>query len=120
MKVELLNENKGSLFSLMMNNISKIVKEKLRSKAEFKAKEERGDKIWLMNSLDDIIVKFEQVKPNTLSLDDQLEKIMSMRQKESTSNEDFIKMVKRELDILEKHGGTLLWPIMRKINWRRC
>ena len=62
-----------------------------------------------MNSRDDIIVKFEQIKPNTLSLDDQLEKIISMRQKESTSNEDFIKMVKRELDILEKHGGTFLW-----------
>ena len=109
MKVDLLNENKGSLFSLMINNVSKITKEKLRSKADFTAKEEQGDVIWLMNSLDDIIVKFEQIKPNTLSLDDQLERIMSMRQKESTSNEDFIKMVKRELDILEKHGGTLLW-----------
>ena len=107
MKVELLNENKGSLFSLMMNNISKIAKEKLRSNANFNTKEEQGDVIWLMNSLDDIIVKFEQIKPNTLSLDDQLERIMSMRQNESTSNEDFIKMVKKEVDILEKHGGML-------------
>ena len=56
MKVELLNENKGSLFSLMMNNISKIAKEKLRSNANFNTKEEQGDVIWLMNSLDDIIV----------------------------------------------------------------
>ena len=40
----------------MINNVSKMVKEKLRSKAEFNAKEEQGDVIWLMNSLDDIIV----------------------------------------------------------------
>ena len=49
-----------------------------------------------MNSLDDIIVKFEQVKPKTLSLDDQLERILSMRQNENTSNEDFIKTVKKK------------------------
>ena len=31
---------------------------------------------------------------------------MSMRQKENTSDEDFIKATKREVDIFEKHGGT--------------
>ena len=109
MKVDLLNENKGSLFSLMVNNVSKITKGKLKSKADFKVKEEQGDVIWLMESLDDIIVKFERVKSNTLSLDDQLERIMSLRQNESRSNEDFIKMVKKEVDIFEKHGGIFLW-----------
>ena len=109
MKVDLLKENKGSLFSLMVNNVSKITKGKLKSKTEFKTKEDQGDVIWLMESLDDIIVKFEKVKPNTLSLDDQLERIMTMRQNDSTSNEDFIKMIKKEVDIFEKHGGTFLW-----------
>ena len=109
MKMELLSENKGSLFSLMMNNISKLAKEKLRSNTNFNKKEEQGDVIWLINSLDDIIVKFEKVKPNTLCLDDQLERIMSMRQKGNMSNEDFIKAVKKETDIYEKHGGTFLW-----------
>ena len=110
MKVDLLNENKVSLFSFMVNNVSKITKGKLKSKADFKVKEEQGDVIWLMESLDDIIVKFERVKPNILSLDDQLERIMLLRQNESTSNEDFIKMVKKEVDIFEKHGGMTRKP----------
>ena len=42
MKVELLNENKGSLFSLMVNNVSKITKEKLKSKESAKRVKGRG------------------------------------------------------------------------------
>ena len=47
------------------------------------------DVIWLMEALD------EQINPRTQSLDDQLERIIGMRQTENTRNEDFIKMIKK-------------------------
>ena len=50
----------------------------------------------------------EQINPRTQSLDDQLERTIGIRETENTRNEDFIKMIKKEVDIFEKHGGRIL------------
>ena len=51
---------------------------------------------------------FEEVTPKTLAIDDQMERIMKLKQGEST-NEDLLKQVKKELKVYEKHGGDIMW-----------
>ena len=108
-QINLFKRNKGALFAFIMNNVSKITKGKLKSNVCFSKKETEGDLIWLLEALDDIVVKFEKVKPRVLSLDDQLERVMTMRQSERMNNDDFINLMKKEVDIYEKHGGRFLW-----------
>ena len=108
-QINLFKRNKGALFAFIMNNVSKITKGKLKSNVCFSKKETEGDLIWLLEALDDIVVKFKTVKPRFLSLDDQLERIMTMRQSERMNNHDFLNLMKKEVDIYEKHGGRFLW-----------
>ena len=103
-----LEENKVALFSLMTNVISKIMKRRLRGNEVYRAAEDKGDVLWLFNALDEIVVRFEEVvKPKTLSIDDQMERIMKMKQVGSTTNEDFIKKY------FEKSEG--LWETRRRL-----
>ena len=68
-----------------------------------------ADVVWLINSLDDIMLEFEKNKPNILALDDQNERIAKLRQKDSMDNEAFVKLMQKEVKIYEKHGGVYLW-----------
>jgi hypothetical protein len=47
-------------------------------------------------------------------LNEQMGKIMFLRQKPSDMNEDFIKMVKTEIKVFEKHGGDFMWSEARE------
>ena len=51
---------------------------------------------------------FEYVKPKTLEINDHMERIMKLKQVEST-NRDFSKQVQTGLEVYEKHGGDFLW-----------
>ena len=51
---------------------------------------------------------FEEVKPKMLAINDHMERIMKLKQGEST-NDNFLKQVQKELKVYEKHGGDLLW-----------
>ena len=67
-----------------------------------------NDAIWLLETVEDIMINFEETKPKTTSLDDQTETIMVLRQG-GESNTDFIKLVNKELKVYQKHGGDFLW-----------
>ena len=54
------------------------------------------------------MINFEDVNPKTILNDDQMERIIKLKQGEST-NEDFLKQVQKELKVYEKHGGDFLW-----------
>jgi hypothetical protein len=103
-----LEENKEALYAVVIEGVSKIIKSKLKSKAGYSAAEEANDSLWLLGSLEDIMINFEEVKPKILAIDDQMERIMRLKQGEST-NEDFLKQVIKELKVYEKHGGDFLW-----------
>ena len=107
-RVNALDENCKALFSVFMDSVSKIVKAKLKSKPEFIEKEAEGKVEWLVGALENIMLKFEEIIPNTLAMDDQLERIVKFRQG-NLSNEDYIKAVRKEIKIFEKHGGRYLW-----------
>ena len=64
--------------------------------------------MWLLENLEDIILNFEDITPKILALDDQLERIIKLQQG-SQDNEDYLKLVKKEIKIYEKHGGSFLW-----------
>ena len=105
---EALQENSGAMFSLLIGNISQIVKAKLKSKQGFTNAEEKGDLLWLLSKLEDIILSFEDITPIVLSMDDQLERIMKLRQG-TQENELYLKTMIKEIKIYEKHGGRFLW-----------
>ena len=55
----LLREGKKSLFALVMDGVSKIIRSKLLGMSEFKRKSEAaGNVVWLLESLEDIMMKF--------------------------------------------------------------
>ena len=104
-----LEENKKALYALMFDALSKIMKSRLRGKAGYHAAEGKSEVKWLLNALDEIMVRFEEIKPKILSLDDQMERIMKLKQGAETTNEDFLKTVAKEIKVYEKHGGHFLW-----------
>jgi len=112
-------ENKGALYTVVMDSVSKIIKSKLKSKTGYSAADEEGDSLWLLGSLEDIMINFEEVKPKILAIDDQMERIMRLKQGEST-NEDFLKQVVKELKMYEKHGGDFLWGNTQDTEVDKC
>ena len=67
-----------------------------------------NDSVLLLETLEDIMIIFEEVNPKTLAIDNQIERIMKLKQVEST-NKDLLKQVQKELKVYEKHGGDFLW-----------
>jgi hypothetical protein len=108
-RIMALEENKMALYALITEALSKIMKGTLRGKKGYENASENANVIWLLESLDEIMVKFEEVKPKLLSIDDQMERIMRLKQGETTTNEDFVKQVMKEVKVFEKHGGLFLW-----------
>ena len=88
-----LEENKIALYALISDALSKIMKGRLRGKEGFQSADEDADVLWLLNSLDEIMVRFEEIKPKLLSIDDQMERIMKLKQDTVMTNEDFLKTV---------------------------
>lgn len=107
-RVATLAGNKEALYALIIENLSSLTKSKIRSKKGFKKAEEDTDPIWLLTQLEDIMVRFEEVKPKTIAIDEQMHRIMTLKQADAT-NEDFVKLVIKELKVYEKHGGDFLW-----------
>ena len=91
MRGETLDMNVGALYALLMENVSKMVRAKIKSKKGYSAAETETDAIWLLANLEDIMINFKDTKPKILAIDDQMERIMKMKQGDS-SNEDFIKL----------------------------
>ena len=104
-----LEENKKALYALMIDAVSKIMKGRLCGKAGHQSAEDKSKVEWLLNALDEVMVRFEEIKPKILSLDDQTERIMRLKQGGETTNKDFLKTVVKEIKVYEKHGGNFLW-----------
>ena len=103
-----LEVNKGGLYAVLMDGVLNIIKSKLKSKTGYSKADEVNDSVWLLETLEDIMINFEEVKPKPLAIDDQMERIMKIKQGEFT-NEDFLKQVQKYLKVYEKHGGDFLW-----------
>ena len=108
-RVGTLEENKSAAFALIVSKISKITKSKLKSNAEYLEKELESDVLWLIESLDEVMVNFEDAKPNEIAMEEQMERILKLKQSENVPNEDFIKLVQKEIKVYEKHGGRFMW-----------
>ena len=106
-QVATLSDNMGALFSLLDNSASKIMRAKVKSKQGYVDTEKKKDTVWLLKTFEDVILNFEETKPKLLAVDDQMENIMKLKQRNAT-NKDFIKTVSKELHVYEKHGGDFL------------
>ena len=66
-------------------NITKILKAKIKSKAGYTEAEANNNVVWLMETLEDIMVNFEEIKPNIFN---------SMHHKQFVIRRSVIKMTK--------------------------
>jgi hypothetical protein len=98
----------GALYSLINDGLSKIMKAKVRGKQGFNKAQEEKDALWMLKTIENITLNFEETKPKFFAIDDQMERIMKLKQGDAT-NEDYIKMVSKELKVYENHGGDFLW-----------
>ena len=103
-----LEENKGALYAVLMDKLLEIIKPKLKIKTAYTKADEVNDSVWRLETLEDIMINFEDVKPKMLEIDDQMERIMKLKQREST-NKHILKQVQKELKLYDKHGGDFLW-----------
>jgi hypothetical protein len=108
MQIATLEDNMGALFALLLENLSKLMKSKVRAKKGYTKADKDKDTLWLLKVVEDITLNFEETKPKLLAVDDQMERIMKLKQGEATI-EDYVKMVTKELKVFEKHGGDFLW-----------
>eukprot|EP00557_Chaetoceros_sp_GSL56_P004583 CAMPEP_0176503500 /NCGR_PEP_ID=MMETSP0200_2-20121128/15397_1 /TAXON_ID=947934 /ORGANISM="Chaetoceros sp., Strain GSL56" /LENGTH=435 /DNA_ID=CAMNT_0017902797 /DNA_START=426 /DNA_END=1731 /DNA_ORIENTATION=- len=112
-RIEALKGNKEALYSLVIESLSPMIKSKLKGKQGFSKAEEDTNPTWLLTQLEDIMVRFEEIKPKLMAIDDQMHRIMNLRQGDST-NEEFVKLVAKELKVYEKHGGEFLWGMKQR------
>ena len=108
-----LTDNLSALYALIMDWVSKMIKSKVKSKKGYASAAKDNDVVWLLGILEDIMINFEEDKPKILAIDDQMERIMRLKQGDTT-NDDFVKMCQKELKIYEKHGGDFLWGTVQK------
>ena len=108
MRKRTLKGNLKALYALLTENISKMTKSKIQSKEGYTDASASKDTVWLLEVIEDVMINFEETKPKIASLDDQMEKIMVMRQG-NEANDEFIKLWNKELKVYEKHGGDFLW-----------
>ena len=77
------------------------VKLKLSSKTGYTKADDGNDLLWLLKTLEDIMVNSEGVKPKTLAIDHQMERITRLKQGESIANKGFLKIVMKELKVFK-------------------
>ena len=102
-------ENKMALFSLVFTHLSKITQSKIEGTSGYESANSSKDPLWLLSTLDDVMIGFEKVKSPIVAMYDQLKRIMDLKQKENETNEVFIKGLLREIKVYNKHGGKFLW-----------
>ena len=70
---------------MLMYGGSNIIKLKLKRKTVYSKADEVNDSVWLLETLEDIMINFGDVEPNTLAIDDQMDCIMKLKQEEYTN-----------------------------------
>ena len=75
-----LEENKGALYTVLMDGVLKTIKSNMKRKTGYKKADEVNDSVWLLETLEDIMINLEDVKPRKLAIDDHTERIMKRKQ----------------------------------------
>jgi len=109
-RVAVLTENKRNLFSLMYMNLSQITQSKIKCTKGYETANNDMDPMWLKEKLEDIMIEMENdAKPKEMLIDDQMQRVLNMKQGDTESNDIFVKLMMREIKAIEKHSGIFLW-----------
>ena len=100
-------DNKKAFYTLLFSYLSKATRTKVEGSDGYNIVAKSP--VWLLSTLDDIMMGFEKISPSILAMDDQMCRIASLKQKESESNDDFVNSVRKEVKVYTKHGGKFLW-----------
>ena len=72
-------DKKQAFYSLLHSHLSKATRTKVEGSDGFDAADEEKDPVWLLITLDDIMLGYEKITPTILSMDDQLCRIANLR-----------------------------------------
>ena len=100
-------DNKKAFYTLLSSYLSKATRTKVEGSDGFDIMTKSP--VWLLSTLDDIMMGFEKISPSILAMDDQMCRIASLKQKENETNDDFVNSVRKEVKVYTKHGGKFLW-----------
>src|SRR5210317_1239711 len=100
-------DNKKAFYTLLFSYLSKATRTKVEGTEGYDMATKSP--VWLLATLDDIMMGFEKVSPTILAMDDQMCRIANLKQKESETNNDFVNGVMKEVKVFNKHGGKFLW-----------
>ena len=99
--------NKKTLFSLVWENVSEETQDLIMSKQGYEQANIDKDPKWILKALHSIIEDFDDKKHIILSMDDQLEKIVRIRQG-NMAVKDYIRVFRQEYKTLHEHGGSYM------------
>ena len=85
LQVEALDNNMGAMYAFIKEVTSKIMKAKLTSKTGYAHADATRNLVWLLKTIKDVVLNFEETKPKILAVDNQMERIMSIKQGESST-----------------------------------
>ena len=104
-----LKKNKRALFALVTHHLSAITKSKVQSMDGYTKAKGDGNPIWLMESLESVMTEYETVNSPAQSIDQSLQRIMTVHQQQNEPNDDFVQRVYKEIKIFDKRGGDFMW-----------
>ena len=104
-----LDANCKAVFSLIMSNVTRVMKGQIKQQRGFEKAQKGGDLIWLVSIIDDIINDFvEAAKPTILSIIDQIEEIYKLRQMDLT-NDEYVEKFQKKVKLLSRYGAHHAW-----------
>ena len=104
---EKYERNKKTLFSLVWENVSEETQDLIMTRVGYEQANTHKNPKWLLKNLHSIVEDFDDKKHIILSLDDQLERMVKIRQG-NMAVKDYIRTFRQEYKTLHEHGGTFL------------
>lgn len=87
-RLEMFKDNKKVLYNTLWQLCSKLPKTKLMGHPEFKKEQKWQNPIWILQAITSTIYQFNDTKPLSLALDEEMEAMMCFCQPEHTDNAD--------------------------------
>lgn len=100
-----LERSKKRLYSTVWKLLSQTMKNKLAGKTGFAEKDDRGDVVWLVKTIRELVTDFNCHCPQVVSEAEALDKITSFRQSEKMENADYLKSLLTLVKVYEQYCG---------------
>ena len=107
-RLDIFEENAKALYSLILTNVSTATRAKIVSTKGFGKADDKKDAMWLLGTIEDIMLLIVKRQLPLITVSEQNDRIAGIKQRQTETNEDFVKNVAREIKVFEKQGRVKL------------